>query len=55
MSAAGCARTSEPPYYAVIFTSTRTLIDEGYAGMADRMVDWRRNSRAGECGTPWLS
>ncbi len=33
------ARTPEPPYYAVIFTSTRTAIDEGYGAMADRMVE----------------
>lgn len=33
------ARTPEPPYWAVIFTSTRTDIDEGYAAMADAMVE----------------
>ena len=33
------ARTPGPPYYAVIFTSTRTAIDEGYGAMADRMVE----------------
>ena len=33
------ARTPEPPYYAVIFTSTRTEVDEGYGDMADRMVE----------------
>jgi heme-degrading monooxygenase HmoA len=27
------------PYYAVIFTSTRTDVDEGYAQMAARMRD----------------
>lgn len=32
------AQTPLPPYYAVIFTSTRTDIDKGYAEMADRMV-----------------
>ena len=31
------ARTPEPPYYAVIFTSTRTEGDHGYAAMSDRM------------------
>jgi len=36
---AGFARTPEPPYYAVIFTSTRTDVDEGYGAMADRMVE----------------
>jgi heme-degrading monooxygenase HmoA len=33
------ARTPEPPYYAVIFTSTRTGVDEGYGETADRMVE----------------
>ena len=33
------ARTPAPPYYAVIFTSTRTAVDEGYGSMADRMVE----------------
>ena len=28
-----------PPYYAVIFSSRRTAIDEGYGAMADRMVE----------------
>src|SRR3954469_17577273 len=31
------ARTPAPPYFAVIFTSTRTDGDRGYAEMADRM------------------
>ncbi|MFG6412683.1 antibiotic biosynthesis monooxygenase family protein [Roseateles sp. DC23W] len=29
----------EPPYYAVIFTSQRTPVDQGYGQMADRMVE----------------
>ena len=29
----------ETPYYAVIFTSTRTSVDEGYAEMAIQMVE----------------
>lgn len=33
------AQTPPPPYYAVIFTSIRTDIDNGYADMADRMVE----------------
>ena len=33
------ARTPEPPYYAVIFTSTRTEGDDGYGATADRMVE----------------
>lgn len=28
-----------PPYYAVIFTSSRTEVDEGYAEMSKRMVE----------------
>ena len=32
------AQTPKPPYYAVIFTSLRTDIDEGYAQMASKMV-----------------
>jgi len=31
------ARTPEPPYTAVVFTSTRTSGDHGYARMAERM------------------
>ncbi|WP_299176747.1 antibiotic biosynthesis monooxygenase [uncultured Neptuniibacter sp.] len=33
------ADTPKPPYYAVIFTSLRTEGDNGYAQMADRMVE----------------
>ncbi len=33
------ANTPKPPYYAVIFTSTRTSVEEGYAEMADRMFE----------------
>ena len=33
------ARTPEPPYHAVIFTSTRTDADRGYGAVADRMVE----------------
>lgn len=29
----------QPPYYAVIFTSTRTSVYEGYAEMATKMVE----------------
>ena len=32
------AQTPKPPYYAVIFTSERTTIDDGYGKMAERMV-----------------
>lgn len=32
------AKTPPPPYYAVIFTSTRTEGDNGYGAMAERMV-----------------
>ena len=33
------AQTPKPPYYAVLFTSLRTAGDNGYAEMADRMVE----------------
>ncbi|MFB9868247.1 antibiotic biosynthesis monooxygenase family protein [Vreelandella sulfidaeris] len=33
------ATTPEPPYYAVIFTSVRTDVDNGYDAMATRMVE----------------
>lgn len=33
------AKTPEPPYYAVIFTSVRTEGDNGYAEIADRMAE----------------
>ena len=33
------ARTPEPPYYAVIFTSHRTDGDRGYGAMSARMVE----------------
>jgi len=32
------ARTPEPPYFAVIFTSARTDGDNGYAEMAEALV-----------------
>lgn len=32
------AKTPDPPYYTVIFSSHRTEGDNGYAEMADRMV-----------------
>lgn len=34
----GIAHTPEPPYYAVIFTSLRTEVEEGYGEAAERMV-----------------
>ncbi len=33
------AKTPEPPYYAVIFTSQRTENDRGYGQMAERMTE----------------
>ncbi len=33
------AKTPKPPYYAVIFTTLRTDVDEGYISTADRMVE----------------
>ena len=32
------AKTPLPPYYAVIFTSVRTDVDEGYGETAEKMV-----------------
>jgi heme-degrading monooxygenase HmoA len=34
----GIANTPPAPYYAVIFTSLRTAVDEGYGDMAEKMV-----------------
>ena len=33
------ARTPDPPYYAVIFTSLRTEGDNGYGATSDRMLE----------------
>ncbi len=33
------AQTPAPPYYAVIFTSSRTTVDDGYAVMAEHMME----------------
>jgi antibiotic biosynthesis monooxygenase (ABM) superfamily enzyme len=33
------AETPAPPYYAVVFTSVRTDVDEGYAEMAAAMAE----------------
>lgn len=33
------ANTPQPPYYAVIFTSVRTDIDNGYSEMSDLMIN----------------
>ena len=35
----GIARTSDPPYVAVIFTSIRADAEDGYAAMALEMAD----------------
>jgi heme-degrading monooxygenase HmoA len=35
----GIAKTPEPPYYAVIFSSQRTTGDKGYGKMAEKMVE----------------
>jgi len=37
------ATTPKPPYYAVIFASTRTEGDNGYSAMADRMMELAKN------------
>jgi len=33
------AKTPDPPYYAVIFTSVRSEGDHGYSKMSDKMVE----------------
>jgi heme-degrading monooxygenase HmoA len=33
------ANTPSPPYYAVIFSSTRTDVDNSYSEMADLMIE----------------
>ena len=33
------SNTPKPPYYAVIFTSARTNVDDNYADTADKMVE----------------
>lgn len=33
------AQTPEPPYYAVIFTSRRSNVTDGYERMAERMLE----------------
>jgi len=39
MSTTPFAALPQPPYYAVVFSSLRTEGDQGYAAMADRMVE----------------
>jgi len=39
MTTSAFAKTPEPPYYAVIFSSLRTAGDNGYDRMAERMVE----------------
>ena len=33
------AKTPKPPYYAVVFTSIRSDVDEGYGDTAERMIE----------------
>ena len=33
------AETPSPPYYAVIFTSERTAVDDGYGAMNDKLIE----------------
>lgn len=39
MSKAGFAALPDPPYYAVIFSSRRTAVDQGYGAMGERMLE----------------
>lgn len=36
------AQTPKPPYYAVIFTTLRTDLDDGYSEMAEKMEELAR-------------
>lgn len=36
------AKTPQPPYYAVVFTSIRTEKDKGYLKMSEKMLDLAR-------------
>ncbi|WP_242696035.1 antibiotic biosynthesis monooxygenase family protein [Desertivirga brevis] len=36
------ANTPQPPYYAVIFSSIKTEVNDGYSEMADLMVELAR-------------
>lgn len=33
------ANTPKPPYYAVIFTSVRTEVSQGYSEMSEKMIE----------------
>jgi len=39
------ANTPKPPYYAVIFSSTRSAVDDGYSEMADKMEELARQEK----------
>jgi heme-degrading monooxygenase HmoA len=39
------SKTPKPPYYAVIFTSLRTDLEEGYDKTADRMVELAKEQK----------
>ena len=49
MTPACCRDTPEPPYYAVIFSSSRSKGDGSYAAVADRMLQ-RATEQAGFLG-----
>ena len=46
------AQTPEPPYTAVIFSSTRTDGDHGYAAMAPRWSAWPPSNPATSVSSP---
>ena len=33
------AHTPNPPYYAVIFTSIKTDVEDGYSEMSEKMIE----------------
>lgn len=46
------AKTPEPPYYAVIFTSVRTEGDKGYSNMSKKMLELAQEED-GFLGAEW--
>ena len=43
MSVDNLATTPKPPYYAVVFTSQRTRVDDGYDRTSVRMIELAEN------------
>ena len=39
------AKTPQPPYYAVVFTSIQSSVGEGYSDMADKMLNLAKQQK----------